>query len=156
MIGTFCSEIVLGEAKGRAPRANGNGWKDGWMGIHCHGSPPAPRGWTAMQAVPGCVSLIPLGCPHPPELIYFQLPGTHRGASPHNVCRGPRTEQAEHMALPIIYPGEDERMKVRRGRRKNACTSSCLLSTCKSVLKKKTFHAVACKKKGSSRRGRKS
>lgn len=132
MIGTFCSEIVLGEAKGRAPKANGNGWMDGWASI-ATGSQPAPRGCTAMQAVPGYVSLFP------PEIIYFQLAETHRGASPHNVCRGPRTEQAEHMALPIIYLGECERMKVRRGRRKNACTSSCLLSTCKSVLKKKYF-----------------
>lgn len=139
MIGTFCSETVLGDAKGRAPKANRNEWMDGWMdgwASIATGSPPAPRGCTAMQAVPGHVSLFPLGCPCPPEIIYFQLPETHRGPSPHNVCHGLRTERAEHTALPIIYPGEYERMKVRRGRRKNACTSSCLLSTCKSVLKK--------------------
>lgn len=29
MIGTFCSETVLGDAKGRAPKANRNEWMDG-------------------------------------------------------------------------------------------------------------------------------
>lgn len=65
--------------------------------------------------------------------------------------------RSEHCQSCIL--GRYERMKVRRGRRKKACTSSCLLSPCRSIIKKwneKVFHARACKIKGSSRRGRSS
>lgn len=51
--------------------------------------------------------------------------------------------RSEHCQSCIL--GRYEKMKVRRGRRKKACTSSCLLSPCRSIIKKIKSKGLSCK-----------
>lgn len=72
MIGMFCSEIVLGEAKGRAPRANGNEWMEGWMDGHpLPWVTASPEGMDCNAGCPRMCFLDSTGLPSPTRINLF-------------------------------------------------------------------------------------